>query len=199
MDPASLRALERIIAVAIGGMSILLGYRLFLALPQQRDSSGEVKLPWNISVVLARVGPGVFFALFGAAVVALSLHEAVSTASERTVGASGELTETVSTSGIGENAATGGETLSVRRLRVTEQIQFLNAAPSRSDLGVADKQAAAEQIAAIKLSLMQTVWASDWGDAGAFKVWVEDGAADPVPTSLRQAAAFYRAGAGGGP
>jgi hypothetical protein len=34
-------------------------------------------LPGNISIYLSRVGPGVFFALFGAAVIALSLHHAI--------------------------------------------------------------------------------------------------------------------------
>ena len=81
MDPLILRSLERILSVAIGGLSIVLGYRLFLALPTQRDSEGSFKLPWNISVALTRVGPGVFFALFGAAVVALGLHSAVSVTS----------------------------------------------------------------------------------------------------------------------
>jgi hypothetical protein len=38
MGPAILRSFEHILAVAFGGMSILLGCRRFLALPQQRDS-----------------------------------------------------------------------------------------------------------------------------------------------------------------
>jgi len=68
---------ERLLAAGIGGMSIYLGYCLFLALPDVRESSGEVRLPIDIRVVIARVGPGAFFALFGAAVVALSLYTAV--------------------------------------------------------------------------------------------------------------------------
>ena len=35
-DPVLLRALERILAVAIGGMAIYFGYRMFLAVPDQR-------------------------------------------------------------------------------------------------------------------------------------------------------------------
>jgi hypothetical protein len=45
MDPITLRSLERILAVLIGGVSIVLGYRLFLAVPEQRDGSGTVRLP----------------------------------------------------------------------------------------------------------------------------------------------------------
>jgi hypothetical protein len=37
---AGLRMIERLLAVGIGGMSIYLGYHLFLALPAIRDASG---------------------------------------------------------------------------------------------------------------------------------------------------------------
>jgi len=40
-----LHALERILAVSIGGLCVVLGYRLFLAVPEQRDSSGTFRLP----------------------------------------------------------------------------------------------------------------------------------------------------------
>src|SRR6516225_4934007 len=77
MDPTTLRLTERILDVLIGGISIYLGYRLFLALPEKTDSNGKFVLPGNISVHLSRVGPGIFFALFGAIVVALSLHDSI--------------------------------------------------------------------------------------------------------------------------
>ncbi len=199
MDPALLRSLERILAVAIGGMSIVLGYRLFLALPEQRDSSGSVKLPWNIAIVLGRVGPGVFFALFGAAVVALGLHSAVSVTSERIVTSGGLQSETMSISGIGLGAAAGGETAAVRRLRLEGQIRFLNALPLRNDLGDMEKRSAMEEVGAIKLALMEAAWDADWGDATAFKAWIDAGAMEPVPGAQRKAAAFFRAGLGGTP
>jgi len=199
MEPALLRSLERILAVAIGGMSIALGYRLFLALPEQRDSSGSVKLPWSISIVLSRVGPGAFFALFGAAVVAFGLHSAVSVSSERTVTPGGALSETMRMSGIGLGATTGGETPGVRRLRLEGQIRFLNALPLRSDLGEMEKQSAAEQVTAIKLALMHAAWDPDWGDSAAFRAWIDSGATESVPEPLSKAAAFFRAGLGGTP
>jgi hypothetical protein len=77
VDVVALRMIERLFAVAIGGMSIYLGYRLFLALSNVHDATGEFRLPIDVRVVLGRVGPGAFFALFGAAVVALSLNAAV--------------------------------------------------------------------------------------------------------------------------
>jgi hypothetical protein len=38
MDLLELRVVERILAVVIGGLSIYLGYRLFIKLPEQKDS-----------------------------------------------------------------------------------------------------------------------------------------------------------------
>lgn len=194
MDPALLRSLERILAVGIGGLSIVLGYRLFLALPEQRDSAGTVKLPWNISIALSRVGPGAFFALFGAAVVAFGLHSAVSVTSERIVTSAGLERETTSMSGIGLGATTTGETPAVRRLRIRAQIEFLNALPLRGDLAESDRQSTLEQLNNVKLALMQAAWADDWGDFAAFRSWVDFGAAEPVPPAHRKAAAFFRAG-----
>jgi hypothetical protein len=60
MDPGILRALERLLDAAIGGLSIYLGYRLFLRLPDKTDSQGKIILPGKISIFLSRVGPGVF-------------------------------------------------------------------------------------------------------------------------------------------
>jgi len=194
MDPALLRSLERILAVGIGGLSIVLGYRLFLALPEQRDSAGTVKLPWNISIALSRVGPGAFFALFGAAVVAFGLHSAVSVTSERIVTPMGIETET-SMSGLVPGAAATSETPAVRRLRLKAQIEFLNALPLRSDLAEEDRRSRLEQANDVKLALMQAAWEPDWGDFSAFKSWVDSGALEPVPAAQRSAAAFFRAAA----
>jgi len=75
MDLLQLRVIERVLAVVVGGMSVYLGYRLFIKLPEQMDSSGKVVLPGGISVFVSRIGPGVFFSLFGAAVVVVSLQQ----------------------------------------------------------------------------------------------------------------------------
>ena len=67
------RAVERLIAVLIGGGSIYLGYRLFMALPElSADGEGKFELPGGVSIYVSRVGPGIFFALFGTALVGLA-------------------------------------------------------------------------------------------------------------------------------
>ena len=74
MDPLLLtigmRAIERLVIVLAGAGAIYLGYRLFLAMPNRDRSSGKLELPGGVSIFLSRVGPGVFFSLFGATVIA---------------------------------------------------------------------------------------------------------------------------------
>src|SRR5262245_25097049 len=71
------RHLERLVIALSGALAIWLGYRLFLNMPLAERGSGKLQLPGGISIFISRVGPGVFFALFGAGVLAYGLHQAV--------------------------------------------------------------------------------------------------------------------------
>jgi hypothetical protein len=194
MDPITLRAVERILAIAIGGLSILLGYRLFLAIPEQRDGSGTFRLPWNISVGLARVGPGVFFALFGAAVVGYSLHGAVHIVAR----GPDEHSAVWDVEGTGVVAATSGtqSMLSAQRLNRRGEVEFLNTLDRmlRRDLSDEEKRAVQNYTRDLKLSVMKSLWASDWGDPAAFREWTERGALGPPPKDSQKAAEFFRSG-----
>ena len=58
------RGFERLAVVASGVLLIYFGYRLFLTLPAVHGSDGELKMP-TASFTVSKVGPGVFFAVFG--------------------------------------------------------------------------------------------------------------------------------------
>jgi len=203
MDPVLFRPLERILAVLIGGISIYLGYRLFLHLPEKTDSQGRIVLPGNISVYLSRVGPGVFFALFGAAVVALSLHravqyEAASPAAEPTARAS---SAQVLYHGAVETAAHGSgvENLEIRRAHLATRLARLNRIPSllRPDMDPGLRVDTVDLLLPdVKLSLLQSVWGPDWGDFLEFEQWVRNGAAGEPPPGCREPAGLFRRGAG---
>jgi len=60
-----LTALQRMLAIAVGAFLCYLGYRLFLKVPTKEDSNGKIILPSGLAIHLTRVGPGVFFSLFG--------------------------------------------------------------------------------------------------------------------------------------
>jgi hypothetical protein len=72
------RHIERLLIVIAGGVSIYLGYRMFLAIPRlaggAETAEGKFELPGGVSIYVTRVGPGVFFALFGAVILGLGLY-----------------------------------------------------------------------------------------------------------------------------
>jgi hypothetical protein len=65
MELMHIRATERLLVVGTGALSIWLGYLLFRAVRATGESDAHIKLPGDVTVMLTRVGPGVFFALFG--------------------------------------------------------------------------------------------------------------------------------------
>ena len=200
---AVLRILERLLAVGIGGMSIFLGYRLFLALPNVRDATGEFHLPMDIRVVLGRVGPGAFFALFGAAVVALSFYSAVHydlTASATNVQAANVARmETRSFAGLGSQPSGDGAGATSRadaRALLRLDMAELNtlAGKLRNDLSASDRAAIDGLVRRVKLKLLRPVWESSWGDPAAFEDWLASGRPLP-PAALTEPAALYSYGA----
>jgi hypothetical protein len=72
------RHLERLLIVIAGALSIYLGYRMFLSIPRAaagaETGEGKLELPGGVSIYVTRVGPGVFFALFGAVILGLGLQ-----------------------------------------------------------------------------------------------------------------------------
>ena len=80
-----MRMVERLLGLLSGALCVVLGYRLFINLPEKTDSSGKVVLPGGVSIWLSRVGPGIFFALFGAAIVAYSFASTVRVTNEQNV------------------------------------------------------------------------------------------------------------------
>lgn len=65
------RVLERLLIVLLSGASLYFGYRLF-SIVAAAKSDGEAELQ-GFKIRLTRVGPGVFFALFGATVLTFSV------------------------------------------------------------------------------------------------------------------------------
>jgi hypothetical protein len=63
----------RIVTILSGVAFAYFGYRLFLAMPATQEQTGELKATWgDRSLWLRRVGPGLFFALFGATIIGVT-------------------------------------------------------------------------------------------------------------------------------
>lgn len=205
-----LRFIERLAGILIGGLSIYFGYRLFLRLPDRHESEGSIKL-MDASIILSRIGPGVFFALFGAAVVALSLYKGVlvETADGRVEGSVAhsvdasvvtQQTRRFSGMGVYDDASEADRRADVRALLRRDIAVLNNILPKlRADLLQPDRTEVELAIPRIKFALMQPVWPENeagWGDPARFETWLNEGERDPPP-EITAAAAYFRYGTAG--
>jgi len=193
------RAAERLIALFIGAISIYLGYRLFASMREfKADGEGKVELPGGISIYVSRVGPGVFFALFGTAIVAFSLLSPAETKTTSNPTSSLALKET-STSYLGDKGnaevfdAERGRTL--RDLDALTQLEAaLVSAAESGDMALSDAAANRLRIALphIRQMLMASVWdEKNWGDLEDFRHWIHNGDPTTPPPSLSEAGRQY--------
>ena len=197
------RAAERLIAVLIGGGSIYLGYRLFMALPElSADGEGKFELPGGVSIYVSRVGPGIFFALFGTALVGLAFINvltwqpapAVSPAASPAVAATQVAQApqepavfSYASGEIGPAQVSLERDTIVRDLRTLKKIEAALARHAEGqgfDLGPSDTTAALVALPRIKRLMLHGVWDEAWGDYQAFAAWVRDGALGPPPDGL---------------
>lgn len=186
MDLLQLRVMERVLAVVIGGLSIFLGYRLFIKLPEQKDSSGKLMLPGDISIFFSRIGPGVFFSLFGAAVVVVSLQHGLElnlSSKASVTGASTEKTANLTVRYMGGAGDLDPAKRDALRAEARRTIAELNRLPTMlaANVPASRRTDVAQAVRESKLALMGMVWDADWGDFTKFRNWVNDGETDPSP------------------
>lgn len=192
----TLRMVERITAVLIGGLSIYLGYRLFFHLPFVHDNEGQIEMP-GVKIVLSRIGPGVFFAAFGAMVLVYSFGHPISyerssdnkkPASQvsNTSKESETPMDTKKFTGMSGIDTSGTSVNPQQRNKALTTIQMLNCAQqillnNETDPDFNDKLSLA--ITDAKRTLMLSVWnEDDWGPANQLG---KAGFADDAPAHLR--------------
>ena len=209
MDPQSLTilvgAFQRILSILIGGMLVYFGYRLFLSLPGKggRDGgSGEFSLGRGSKVKLSKVGPGVFFAIFGAGLIAYSFAKpmrvnipAVQSAPGATIAPSaqttpGAATGVLATSGFSYIGAVSAPETDEDRARMRtetqEDIIVLNRALDNAN--APERPQLERAVVKAKVALMEPLWAEDWGELKDFRDWLAKGGSPPDKT---QPAADY--------
>jgi hypothetical protein len=187
------RMAERLLGVGIGGMSMYLGYNLFTKLPNRADSSGKMILPGGVSIWLSRVGPGVFFALFGAAIVLTDFMHGITTTShvrQYTTDATGPKVATEATeerhlrSGMGA-VPPEAEPKALQRVKEARmQIRTLNLEwpqALRSDLDARERNTLLATRDYSKRQILLSVWIPDWGSPIDFESWALNGAKGRPP------------------
>jgi hypothetical protein len=179
------RAAERILLVLVGALAVYLGYSLFRHIPTANKAEGKLELPGGVSIFLTRIGPGVFFALFGIAVLGYSVAQPVRL----------DLPNVAVLSGFGQRneppASASALIAGPEPERVVAKLNGL-LLEARQRL---DPPAAAEFEAAVrsaKFSVMLGRWREHWGDRAAFERWAHDNGDKDPPEHLAPAAMVFR-------
>jgi hypothetical protein len=174
----------------IGGTAVYFGYRLFLLLPTQNDSSGKIELP-GFSVVMAKIGPGIFFAAFGSALVLMSLTNPlkIKTPKLHIVGATEFKQKPQTIMEESETSISQSQTAAPQIIEKTRQaVQVLNCIEQiiteRND--VFHKDDLGEPIRLAKAALIGKIWnENEWGSKGEFESWTMLGVGN-VSSAVRE-------------
>jgi hypothetical protein len=206
VDPQSLTilvgAFQRILSILIGGMLVYFGYRLFLSLPAKRGGdrgSGEFSLGRSSKVKLSKVGPGVFFAIFGAGLIAYSFAKPMkvnipgtSPSAATTPGATNAGTGVVAATGFSYVGAVSAPETDEDRARMRTETQqdiiSLNRALDRAN--ASERPQLERAVVKAKVALMEPLWADDWGELKDFRDWLAKG--DRPPDKTQPAVDYFQ-------
>ena len=195
---AFLRAAERLIGMSLGGLTIFLGYKLFMNISQATESSAEADFSGKVRIVLTRIGPGVFFALFGALIVGTSYLSTVQVVDNPfTVDSLSARSASASAVKLGMSyvGATGYLTDSEddyekRASTARRSIRTLHLALDHA--AVQDLVRLRPAVQESKLALLRDIWRPEWGSFGSFSAWADHGGGQLSPLdSLRIPAEMY--------
>jgi hypothetical protein len=150
------RGIERIVIVLISGLCIWLGYRLFQSLPTLR-SDGVLDVP-GFKLTLWKVGPGVFFALFGCFVLWQSVKSAVSVS-----------TDVTDNNGHVEHRETFGAPSGGKQSeeQVRADVAVLNCLQLATGTGL-DPNETKAALSRFRIALMGANWQPAWGGRDVF-------------------------------
>jgi hypothetical protein len=129
------------------------------------------------------VGPGVFFALFGAGLIVFSLVKPVSlTVSPRAAKSSAPKSGVVAASEFKFVGAVSVPETDQDRVRMrTETQQDVLALNRAFDVAeAADRPGLGRAVSRAKFALMEPLWAEDWGDIADFRDWLDKGGSPPA-------------------
>jgi len=194
------RTVERVLGVLIGGIAIYLGYKMFMEMPgRKEDSEGRAELPGGISIYVSRVGPGVFFALFGTAIIGFSFLTPMqffpdsSDAKEQTSGSSKEIAKVSYLGKSGTQQVSNEEREQV--IRDLGRLTLLEKQLESGNFQLSDSQANGLLISLqrVKRQMLQSVWDEQkWGEYQKFKDWLKYGDLTKPPAGIADAVILFQ-------
>ena len=161
--PLALRGTERLLIVVAAMLCIYFGYKLFRVVPLHRDSEGQFSIG-DISVTLAKVGPGVFFSLFGAFV----LYQSVESSLQMSISCKSTDREDPQTQDINWMGTTSPSDRAVWSERAVGPIKILNCLEKRATGSKLELRRIHDSVHTAKVAIIADVWQSEWGDSDTF-------------------------------
>lgn len=163
----------RFLQILAGVLLCILGYRLFQQVPTS-NGTAEVSLTDHLKFNLSKVGPGVFFALFGAAIMIQAINNPPRL--ERLSGPMASKTEPTQERVLiaGQRDATVAEGAALTLEQLKPQMRFLNGVGGllRENLSIEQRVKFENDQRETKLALMAGAWDNKrWGDFTTFAVW----------------------------
>jgi hypothetical protein len=182
------RSFEHFVVAVIGAFIVWMGYRLFHEMPLRREGETKIALPGGISIFLSRVGPGVFFALFGTGLIGFTAARSVTY--ER-----GNGTERIA--GFGERSAPPQNTMAGANVQQPrpEVVRTLAELASENEASGTIDQKQIRRTTALRVArqeVMLAAWDPNWGKEDDFRRWVDSGMPEPPPASVARAAQVFR-------
>ncbi|MCP4318034.1 MAG: hypothetical protein GY789_18935 [Hyphomicrobiales bacterium] len=196
-----LNGIQHIVTIGVGLMAVFLGYRLFIELPLRREGESKLDLPGGVSIMLSRIGPGIFFALFGAGMIIYSIMKPIEITDIAEQVATAEGATTVKRSrtltGLGQQEAGSVVKTTAATIDRTSVIVRLNriAIEAKANKSGSDLLDITIAIREAKLALVREVWEPQWGDYDQFHRWVtEQFEQNPPPEGLEDVATYFQQG-----
>jgi hypothetical protein len=165
--PLLFRGSERLLIVAAALVCIILGYKLFKIVPFHQESEGKFKFG-HLSVNLTKVGPGVFFSLFGAFVLFQSVQKPLDmSVLKQEINQADEQVASIRSANINWLGTTGPINADLAE-RAIGPIKILNCLAKRFDGSKVDRRRIEAAIHTAKVAIIADVWQPSWGDSDSF-------------------------------
>ncbi|HUO98997.1 MAG TPA: hypothetical protein VMU01_10030 [Rhizomicrobium sp.] len=181
------RSLERILVSLIGAMAIFLGYKLF-ATATTAEGVANFKFS-EVTIAMSHTYPGVFFALFGAALIVFTAMRPVEWERKNAKGDESEeesIRSMIAAPQFSIAAPAPNEVATEGVVKsLADMANGLDTTPASIKRKVALREA--------RVALMGSGWKREWGRTEDFRDWVYNFAeGDPPPLAIAKAVAVYR-------
>jgi hypothetical protein len=187
------RLTERLAAVAVGAFAIWLGFRLFLDMPSLAPGDAKLLLPGGVSIYLSRIGPGVFFALFGSGLIGYTVSRMAVLKQSAEVD---KQKQQINYAMAGRSPPPGAasevpDALGLPTERIVEGLaglaDTLNLQPNDETRILRERS-----LRDARARVMLQGWKPDWGDPAEFRDWIfQKGGQGAPPANAARAAAIY--------